>query len=125
MARLRFADRFPSSGRRTLSVNRFLRGRFCTGLEGPDKANYQHPGWAKLDDRSGPSRTIKLKPDARLSGQCLLSYRSRRFLLKSLNHSPPLPQRREGGPQLLNEQVGLFKGSKVPTPIQLIPVDQV
>ena len=41
------------------------------------------------------------------------------------NHSPTLPQRREGGPQLLNEQVGLFKGSKVTTPIKLIPVDQV
>ena len=60
IARLRFADRFPSSGRRELSVNRFLRERFCTGLEGPDKANYQHPGWAKLDDRSGPSRMIEL-----------------------------------------------------------------
>ena len=41
------------------------------------------------------------------------------------NHSPTLPQRREGGPQLLNEQVGLFKGSKVTTPIKLIPVDKV
>src|SRR5580658_9067749 len=60
IACLRFADRSPSSGRRKLSVNRFLRGRFCTGLEGPDKANYQHPGWAKLDDRNGPGRTIKL-----------------------------------------------------------------
>ena len=36
-----------------------------------------------------------------------------------------LPERCEGGPQLLNEQVGLFKGSKVTTPIKLIPVDQV
>ncbi len=60
IARLRFAGRFPSSGGRKLSVNRFLRERFRTGLEGPDKANYQHPGWAKLDDRSGPGRTIKL-----------------------------------------------------------------
>lgn len=41
------------------------------------------------------------------------------------NQSLNLPQRREGGPQLLNEQVGLFKGSKVTTPIKLIPVDQV
>jgi hypothetical protein len=59
-ARLRFAGRFPSSDRRKLSVNRFLQEQFCTGLEGPDQANYQHPGWAKLDDRSGPGRTIKL-----------------------------------------------------------------
>jgi len=29
---------------------------FCV----PVKANYQLPGWAKLDDRSGPGRTIKL-----------------------------------------------------------------
>jgi hypothetical protein len=42
-----------------------------------------------------------------------------------LTTEPTLPQRREGGPQLLNEQVGLFKGSKVTTPIKLIPVDQV
>jgi hypothetical protein len=41
------------------------------------------------------------------------------------NHSPTLPQRRECGPQLLNEQVGLFKGSKVTASIKLIPVDQV
>jgi hypothetical protein len=41
------------------------------------------------------------------------------------NRLPTLPQRHEGGPQLLNEQVGLFKGGKVTTPIKLIPVDQV
>jgi hypothetical protein len=41
------------------------------------------------------------------------------------NHTPTLPQRGEGSSQLLNEQVGLFKGSKVTTPIKLIPVDQV
>jgi hypothetical protein len=35
-----------------------------------------------------------------------------------------LPQRHEGSPQLLNEQVGLFKSSKVTTPIKLIPVDK-
>jgi hypothetical protein len=40
-------------------------------------------------------------------------------------YSRSLPQGREGGPQLLNEQVGLFKGGKVTTPIKLIPVDQV
>ncbi len=31
-----------------------------TGLERPAQANYQHPGWAKSDDRSGPGRMIKL-----------------------------------------------------------------
>jgi hypothetical protein len=59
MARLRFAGWFPSSGSRKLSVNRFLRKNVKTGLEGPDKAKYQHPGWAKLEYRSGPCLSIE------------------------------------------------------------------
>ena len=61
MARLRFTGRYPSSGGRKLSVNRFLRENIKTGLEGPDKAKYQHQGWAKSEYRSGPDRSIKLK----------------------------------------------------------------
>jgi hypothetical protein len=60
MARFRFTGRFPSSGRRKFSVNRFLRENIKTGLEGPDKAKYQHQGWAKSEYRSGPDRSIEL-----------------------------------------------------------------
>jgi hypothetical protein len=44
MARLRFTRRYPSSGCRKFSVNPFLRENIKTGLEGPDKAKYQHQG---------------------------------------------------------------------------------
>jgi hypothetical protein len=60
MARLRFTGRYPSSGRRNLSVNRCLRENIKTGLKSPDKAKYQHRGWAKSEYRSGPDRSIKL-----------------------------------------------------------------
>ncbi len=62
MARLHFTDRYPSSDRRKLSVNRFLRENIKAGLEGPDKAKYQLQGWAKSEYQSGPDRSIKLKP---------------------------------------------------------------
>jgi hypothetical protein len=48
MARFRFTGRFPSSGRRKSSVNRFLRENIKTGLEGPDKAKYQHQGVGQI-----------------------------------------------------------------------------
>src|ERR1700722_4956305 len=60
MARLRFTRRYPSSDCRKFSVNPFLREIIATGLEGPDKAKYQHQGWAKLEYRSGPGRSIEL-----------------------------------------------------------------
>jgi hypothetical protein len=41
-------------------LKRLDRPDHSTGLEGPAQANYQHPGWAKSDDQSGPGRMIKL-----------------------------------------------------------------
>ena len=65
MARLHFTDRYPSSDRRKLSVNRFLRENIKAGLEGPDKAKYQLQGWAKSEYQSGPDRSIKLSRKVR------------------------------------------------------------
>ena len=47
---------------------RFLRGNIYTGLEGSDKAKYQHQGWAKLEYRSGPDRSIELNCQLRRRG---------------------------------------------------------
>jgi hypothetical protein len=60
MARLRFAGWFSSSGRRKLSVNRFLWENIKTGLEGPDKAKYQHQVGPNQSIEVGPDRSIKL-----------------------------------------------------------------
>jgi hypothetical protein len=60
MARLRFAGWFSSSGRRKLSVNRFLWENIKTGLEGPDKAKYQHQVGPNLSIEVGPDRSIEL-----------------------------------------------------------------
>src|SRR5712692_3654108 len=42
-------------------LKRLDRPDHSAGLGGPAQANYQHPRWAKSDDRSGPGRMIKLK----------------------------------------------------------------
>src|ERR1022692_2677580 len=61
IARLRFTGRSLYSCReRYLSISPHAARKFFAGLERRVTANYQHPGWARLDDRSGPCRTIKL-----------------------------------------------------------------
>src|SRR5712692_5054717 len=62
-------------------LKRLDRPDNSTGLERPAQANYQHPGWAKSDDRSGPGRMIKL------TGLCAASCRP---ICKSL-HSVSMP----------------------------------
>src|SRR5277367_1728862 len=55
--------RLLSLCRRHASVNLASENQticFFSGLQRRLKANYQHPGWAKSDDRSGPCRMIKL-----------------------------------------------------------------
>src|SRR5580700_11179967 len=49
---LRTAGSFLSTG----SFGKIIETR----LEGPEKAKYQHQGWAKLEYRSGPGRSIEL-----------------------------------------------------------------